>query len=243
MKRLVAALSLSTCLLAPSLLSASPREADDHLGKVEFASSCSAAVQPLLEKAAALLHSFQYLQSENTFAEAAKQDSKCALAHWGKAMALYHQLWDFPDQKKLDAGRKELEAARKLKNVTPREKGFIETAAVFFQDKKFEEKDRIAAYSAAMEKWYGTTPGDVEVGSFYALSLVALAYQEDAAKGLVLRQKAIDVLKPLFQKNPDHPGVAHYLIHAADEQSLAQKGLVAARRYAAIAPESSHAIH
>lgn len=243
MKRLVAALSLSTCLLAPSLLSASPREADDHLGKVEFASSCSAAVQPLLEKAAALLHSFQYLQSENTFAEAAKQDSKCALAHWGKAMALYHQLWDFPDQKKLDAGRKELEAARKLKNVTPREKGFIETAAVFFQDKKFEEKDRIAAYSAAMEKWYGTTPGDVEVGSFYALSLVALAYQEDAAKGLVLRQKAIDVLNPLFQKNPDHPGVAHYLIHAADEQSLAQKGLVAARRYAAIAPESSHAIH
>ena len=243
MKTLAVAFSLSVCLLAPSLLSALPREADDHLGKVEFASSCSAAAQPLLEKGAALLHSFQYLQSENTFADAAKQDPKCAIAHWGKAMALYHQLWDFPEGKTLSAGRKELDAAKKLKNVSAREKGFIETAAVFFQDKKLEEKDRVAAYSAAMEKWYGSMPGDVEVGSFYALSLVALAYQEDPAKGLALRQKAIDVLNPLFEKNPDHPGVAHYLIHAADEQSLAQKGLAAARRYAAIAPESSHAIH
>jgi hypothetical protein len=243
MKTCLAVLSLSACMFVPSLLSAAPREADEHLGKVEFASSCSAAAQPLLEKGAALLHSFQYLQSENTFAEAAKLDSKCALAHWGKAMALYHQLWDFPDQKRLDTGRKELNAARKSKNVTPREKGFIETAAVFFQDKKLEEKDRIAAYSSAMEKWYASMSGDVEVGSFYALSLIALAYQEDAAKGLSLRQKAIDVLNPLFEKNPDHPGVAHYLIHAADEQSLAQKGLAAARRYAAIAPESSHAIH
>ena len=165
------------------------------------------------------------------------------MARWGKAMALYHQLWDFPDQKKLDGGRKELDAAKKLKNVTPREKGFIETASVFFQKAKLGEKERIASYSAAMEKWYASTPGDVEVGSFYALSLVALAYQEDAAKALELRQRAIDVLNPLFEKNPDHPGVAHYLIHAADEQSLAPKGLAAARRYAAIAPDSSHAIH
>ncbi|GAC1634971.1 MAG: hypothetical protein NVS9B14_11630 [Candidatus Acidiferrum sp.] len=231
-------------MLAPRFAGARPIPAgEDHLGKVEFASSCSAAAQPLLDKGAALLHSFQYLQSENTFAEAAKQDSKCALARWGKAMARYHQLWDFPAQKTLDAGRKELDAAKKLKNVTPREKGFIETASVFFQKKKLDEKDRIAAYSAAMEKWYASMSGDVEVGSFYALSLVALAYQEDAVKGLALRQKAIDVLNPLFEKNPDHPGVAHYLIHAADEQSLAEKGLAAARRYAAIAPDSSHAIH
>src|SRR5262249_39990018 len=201
------------------------------------------AAQPLLEKGAALLHSFQYLQSENSFREAVKQDPKCALAHWGKAMALYHQLWDFPEANTISAGRKELGVAKKLKNVTAREKGFIEAAAVFFQDKKLDEKDRVAAYSAAMEKWYASLPGDVEVGSFYALSLVALAYQEEAAKGLALRQKAIDVLNPLFEKNPDHPGVAHYLIHAADEQSLAEKGLAAARRYAAIAPDSSHAIH
>lgn len=242
MKKFATSSLLLGCLLAPSINSAAPA-ADDHLGKVEFASSCSAAAQPLLEKGAALLHSFQYLQSENTFTEAEKQDPKCALAHWGKAMALYHQLWDFPDKAKLDIGRKELDKAKKL-TASPREKGFVETAAVFFQKNgKLDEKARISAYSDAMEKWYAKTPGDVEVGSFYALSLVALAYQVDATKGLELRQKAIGVLNPLFEKNPDHPGVAHYLIHAADEQSLAPQGLAAARRYAAIAPESSHAIH
>jgi tetratricopeptide (TPR) repeat protein len=244
MQKLITASLLSACLLVPALLSAEPRPAaDDHLGKVEFPATCAPSVQPLIDKGAALLHSFQYLQSENTFADAVKQDHNCAIAHWGKAMALYHQLWDFPEKKALAAGRKELEAAQKLKNVTPREKGFVEAAAVFFQKKDLDEKARVAAYSAAMEKWYANVPGDVEVGSFYALSLVALAEQEDSAKALELRQKAIKVLDPLFETHPDHPGVAHYLIHAADEQSLAPQGLAAARRYAAIAPDSSHAMH
>ena len=244
MKKLVTASLLSACLLAPAILSAKPRHAaDDHLGKVDFPATCSPSVQPLIDKGAALLHSFQYLQSENTFADVVKQDPKCAMAHWGKAMALYHQLWDFPGKKALDAGRKELDTAKKLKNITPREKNFVETAAVFFQKKDLDEKARIAAYSAAMEKWYASVPGDVEVGSFYALSLVALAYHEEAAQALELRRKAIGVLNPFFEKNPDHPGVAHYLIHAADEQSLAPQALAAARRYAAIAPDSSHAIH
>jgi hypothetical protein len=244
MKSFVRASLLLGFLLATSLASAKPAPAaDDHLGKVEFASSCAAAAQPLLEKGAALLHSFQYLQSENTFAEAQRQDPKCALAHWGKAMALYHQLWDFPDKAKLETGRKELDKAKKL-SASPREKEFLETASVFFQKNgKLDEKARISAYSDAMGKWYAKASGDVEAGSFYALSLIALAYQEDAAKALELRQKAIGVLNPFFEKNPDHPGVAHYLIHAADEQSLAPQGLAAARRYAAIAPESSHAIH
>ena len=242
MKTLIAGLLFTSCLLAPSFARSAPA-ADDHLGKVDFPTTCSPSVQPLIEKGAALLHSFQYLQSENTFTEAAKQDPKCGMAHWGKAMALYHQLWDFPDDKRLKIGRKELDQAKKQKTISPREKGFIETAAVFFQNGKLENKARIAAYSAAMEKWYASLPGDVEVGSFYALSMVSLAYEEDAAKGLELRQKAIAVLNPLFEKYPGHPGVAHYIIHAADEQSLAPQGLAAARRYAAIAPDSSHAIH
>ena len=244
MKTFAAASLFSVCLLAPSLAFSRPSPAPgDQLGKVEFSTSCSPAVQPLIEKGALLLHSFQYLQSENTFTEASKQDPNCAMAHWGKAMALYHQLWDFPDKKKLDDGRKELVKAKKQKNISPREKGFVDTAAAFFQKKSLDEKGRIAAYSAAMEKWHATLSDDVEVGSFYALSLVALAYQEDALKGLELRRKAIEVLNPLLEKHPDHPGVAHYLIHAADEQSLAPQGLAAARRYAAIAPDSSHAIH
>ena len=236
------ALSL-LCLLAPAPSRSMPAR-DDHLGKVDFRTSCSPAVQPLIEKGAALLHSFQYMQSEGTFSEALKQDPHCAMAHWGKAMALYHQLWDFPDKKRLDAGRKELDKAKKEGAISAREKGFLLSARVFFQkNAKLDEKARIAAYSGAMEKWHAALPEDVEVGSFYALSLIALAYQEDARKALELRQRAIDVLDPLFAKHPDHPGVAHYLIHAADEQSLAPKGLAAARRYAAIAPDSSHAIH
>ena len=245
MKNLFSIAIFSACLLAPPLVRSRPAPAaDDHLGKVNFSTTCSPEVQPLIEKGAALLHSFQYMQSENTFAEAAKQDPNCGMAHWGKAMALYHQLWDFPGSKALEDGRKELGQAKKQKNISPREKGFIATAEVFFQkNEKLDKKARIAAYSAAMEKWYANLSGDVEVGSFYALSLVALAYEEDAAKALELRRKAIGVLDPLFEQHPDHPGVAHYLIHAADEQSLAPQGLAAARRYAAIAPDSSHAIH
>lgn len=245
MKTFFAASILSACLCAPSPIQSAPLPSpDDHLGKVAFATTCSAAAQPLIDKGAALLHSFQYLQSENTFTEAAKQDPKCAMAHWGMAMALYHQLWDFPDKKRLETGHKELDRAKKQKNISAREKGFLESASAFFQkNDKLDEKARVAAYSAAMEKWYASVPSDVEVGSFYALSLVALAYQEDPQKALELRRKAIAVLNPLFDKNPDHPGVAHYLIHAADEQSLAPQGLAAARRYAAIAPDSSHAIH
>jgi len=206
MKNLLAATILSAWLFTPSVILSAPPAADEHLGKVEFATTCSAAAQPLIEKGAALLHSFQYLQSENTFSEAAKQEPKCAMAHWGMAMALYHQLWDFPDKKRLEAGHKELDRAKKQKNISAREKGFLESASAFFQkNDKLDEKSRVAAYSAAMEKWYASVPGDVEVGSFYALSLVSLAYREDPDKALELRRKAITVLNPLFEKIPIIP--------------------------------------
>jgi Tfp pilus assembly protein PilF len=218
--------------------------ATEQLGKVDFPTSCTPAAQPIIEKGVALLHSFQYLQSQNTFTEAIKQDPNCAMAHWGKAMSLYHQIWDFPMAKTLKEGHKEIEKARKLKNITARERGFLEAAAAFYIDsKKLSREERTAAYSAKLENWYAEVPGDIEVGSFYALSLISLAELDDSQKGVAVRQKAIHVLHPLFQEHPDHPGVAHYLIHAADEQGFAEQGLGAARRYAAIAPDSSHAIH
>ncbi len=102
--------------------------------------------------------------------------------------------------------------------------------------------DRIKAYSAVLERLYGENPGDVEIGSFYALSLVSLA-EEDNDNEIVDRQKAISILDPLLQRHPDHPGVAHYMIHATDRPEFAAQGLDAARRYAAIAPDSAHAIH
>jgi tetratricopeptide (TPR) repeat protein len=214
----------------------------DQLGKVHFPTSCSSAVQPTIEKAVALLHSFEYQASEQTFADAATHDEDCAIAHWGKAMALYHQLWDFPSDKTLKEGHEDIEGAQKLQSASPREQGFIDAAAVFFQKKsKLSHADRTGAYSSALEKLCAANPGDAEIGSFYALSLVALAGEE--VDSTANRKKAIAILNPLLEKFPDHPGVAHYLIHAADRPELAPQGLEAARRYAAIAPDSPHALH
>jgi len=214
----------------------------DRLGKVNFPTTCAGDVQPTIEKGVALLHSFEYKESEQTFVEATTRDPKCAMARWGKAMARYHQLWDFPADSTLKEGRQDIEQAQKLHPSTAREKGFIAAAAAFFQKKsKMSHATRTKAYSAALEKLYAENPGAVEIGSFYALSLVSLADEDvDTMANL---KKAISILNPLLEKFPDHPGVAHYLIHAADRPELASEGLEAARRYAAIAPDSSHALH
>jgi tetratricopeptide (TPR) repeat protein len=218
------------------------RVSTDQLGKVDFPTSCASQVQPTIEKGLALLHSFQYTESEKTFADASTRDPKCAIAHWGKAMARYHQIWDFPDDKTLKGGRKEIEKAQKLRPALPREQDFINAAAAFFQKKsKMSHSVRIQAYSSALERSHMQFPGDVEISSFYALSLVALAEEEvDTTANL---RKAISILDPLLQSHTDHPGVAHYLIHAADRPEFAPQGLEAARRYAAIAPDSAHALH
>jgi len=220
----------------------SPAATADHLGQVNFPNSCSAEVQPTIEKGVALLHSFQYTESEQTFASVAAKDSKCAIAYWGKAMALFHQLWDFPDEKTLKEGRKDIEKAQKLHPATAPERGFVRAAAAFYPKKsQVTHDERIETYSAALAQLHGRMPGDVEVSTFYALSLVALAEEDvDTTANL---EKAISILTPLLEPYPDHPGVAHYLIHATDGPEFASQGLVAARRYAAIAPDSPHALH
>src|SRR6266436_3887577 len=231
--------ALQPAALRADTLSAAP---PDQLGKVNFPTSCTAEVQPTIEKGVALLHSFQYQESEQTFAEAATREPKCAIAHWGKAMALFHQLWDFPDDKTLKEGRKDIEKAQKLRAANPREQGLINSAAAFYQKKsKMTHPERTQAYSSALEKFHAQSQDDVEFSAFYALSLVSLADEDvDTTANL---QKAISILDPLLQSRPDHPGVAHYLIHAADRPEFASQGLEAARRYAAIAPDSAHALH
>src|SRR5258707_5302504 len=227
-----------TTLRADTLSAAPP----DQLGNVNFPTSCTAEVQPTIEKGVALLHSFQYKESEKTFAAAATREPKCAIAHWGKAMALFHQIWDFPDHKPLKEGRKDIEKAQKLRSDNPRQQGFINAAAAFYQKKsKMTHAERTQAYSSALEKLHAQSPGDVEISAFYALSLVSLA-DEDVDTDANLK-KAISILDPLFQQHPDHPGVAHYLIHATDRPEFAAQGREAARRYAAIAPDSAHALH
>src|SRR5882757_11526063 len=246
-RRFISALTLFVCFIAlqASAVRAGTASAawPDQLGKVNFPTSCTSDVQPAIEKGVALLHSFQYQESEQTFADAATKEPKCAMAHWGKALARFHQLWDFPNDKTLKEGRKDIERAQKLHSANPREQGFLNAAAAFFQKKsKLTHTERIKAYSDSLERFYAQAPGDAEIGAFYALSLVSLSYA-DEPNMLAHQKKAISILEPLLQQHPDHPGIAHYMIHATDRPELASQGLDAARRYAAIAPDSAHALH
>src|SRR5579863_32740 len=214
----------------------------DQLGRVTFPTSCSPAVQATIEKGVALLHSFQYQQAEQTFTDASKQDSGCAMAYWGKAMSRYHQLWDFPDAKTFEKGREDLDRARKISATTDREREYIAAAAALYQDNsKLSHNDRRSAYSAAMMSLHAHYPNDTEASEFYALSLISLAM--DGVDDLPNRRKAIVILDPILRNEPNSPGAAHYLIHAADTPELAPQGLDAARAYAKIAPDSSHALH
>ena len=215
---------------------------DEHVGNVNFPTSCSPDVQAALEKGLALLHSFQYQESGQAFGDAAQRDRQCAMAYWGKAMALDHQLWEFPNVATLAEGRKDIEQAQKAGAPSGREREYIAAAAAFYQDDpKLSHTERVQAYSTAMQKLHSDNPKDVEAGAFYALSLVALA--QDGVDDLANRRKAIAILNPLFEIQPNDPGVAHYLIHASDVPELAPEGLTAARAYAKIAPDSAHATH
>jgi Tfp pilus assembly protein PilF len=194
-----------------------------------------------MERGLALLHSFQYDEAEQAFTNVSRLDPQCALAYWGKAMALYQQLWDFPNARTLAEGQRDVEQAQKLGVEDTRSREYIEAAAAFYQPANVSPAARMQAYSTAMEKLYRDHPEDNEAGEFYALSLIALAQMR--IQDLANRKKAIAILNPIFSKYPDNPGAAHYLIHASDVPELAPEGLAAARVYAKIAPDSAHALH
>jgi hypothetical protein len=217
--------------------------AETQLGTVHFPISCTASVQKPFARGVALLHSFWYDEAEKEFLQIAKDDPTCAMAHWGVAMSLWHQLWNEPDAKVISHGLDEVNAARKLaQKVTPRENAYIAAIAAFYSDsEKLDHEARAQAYSAAMKKVYESYPDDHEAATFYALSLLASEPHNDET--FSNRKGAAAILEPLFATEPDHPGVAHYLIHAYDKPQLAQLGIPAARRYAQVAPAAPHALH
>jgi len=228
------------------------KDKDDHhheyltetqLGTVYFPISCAASVQKPFARGVALLHSFWYEEAEKEFLQIAKDDPHCAMAHWGVAMSLWHQLWNEPDAKVIARGLDEVHAARRLEQkVTPREKAYIAAIAAFYSDsEKLDQKARAKAYSNAMKKVYETYPDDHEAATFYALSLLASEPHDDET--FANRKEAAAILEKLFAVEPDHPGVAHYLIHAYDKPQLAELGIPAARRYAQVAPAAPHALH
>jgi tetratricopeptide (TPR) repeat protein len=216
---------------------------ETQLGLVHFPVSCALAVQKPFERGVALLHSFWYEEAEKEFDQIAKDDPHCAMAHWGVAMSIWHQLWNHPDEKVISHGLDEVHQAEKLEGkATPRERGYIAAIAAFYKDAKDRDHAaRAKAYSDAMKKVYESNPDDHEAATFYALSLLASEPNEDPT--FANRKQAAAILEKLFATQPDHPGVAHYLIHSYDKPQLAQLGLPAARRYAEIAPAAPHALH
>jgi len=225
-----------------SRASGSTLTTSEQLGHVDFPNSCKAEAKPNLATGLALLHSFQYREAEGAFKAAADLDANCAMAQWGEAMALYHQLWDFPGKHTLREGLEHVEKAEKIGAPTARERGYIAAGAAFYKDDDtLSHLQRTKAYSEALAQLRTEAPEDVEASAFYALSLVALADEDSDV--MQNRRKAVAILAPLFKEHPENPGVAHYLIHATDRPELASQGLEAARAYAKIAPDSSHALH
>ena len=214
-----------------------------QLGTVSFPVSCAPDVQKAFERGVALLHSFWYEEAEKEFQQIATDDPHCAMAHWGIAISRWHQLWNQPDAKMIERGVDEVHQAKTTDGrATAREKAYIAAIAAFYGgSKRVKHEARAKAYSDAMKKVYETYPGDHEAAAFYALSLVASEPHEDAT--FANRKQAAAILEKLFAIAPDHPGVAHYLIHSYDKPQLAQLGLPAARRYAQIAPAAPHALH
>jgi tetratricopeptide (TPR) repeat protein len=212
-----------------------------QLGTVHFPSSCVAAVQKPVERGVAMLHSFWYEEAEKQFERIEKDDPGCAIAHWGVAMSLWHQLWNRPDMTVLERGVAELKQARSLHAATSRERDYISALSAFYAHPGKAYQKRVTAYSGQMKKVCQHNPDDHEAAAFYGLSL--LASEPDHDKTNAYRKQAAVVLERLFAENPNHPGVAHYLIHTYDRPDMAQQGLPAARKYAQLAPAAPHALH
>ena len=213
-----------------------------RLGKVNFPVSCEPAVQAQFSSAVAMLHSFWFEKASETFAAVGEKDPTCGMAYWGIAMTHWHQIWEAPGPADLKAGKAALERADTAGAKTQRERDYIAAIETYYRDSdKLDHRTRARAYETAMDQLQARYPEDHEAAIFYALALLATAPPED--KTYVNQKKAGAILEPLFAEQPEHPGIAHYIIHAYDYPPLADRALDAARRYAKIAPDSPHALH
>lgn len=216
---------------------------DLQLGNVTFEASCNAEADPLLRRGLGWLHSFEYEQAARTFSQAAAADPGCGIAYWGVAMSYYHPLWVPPSPAELEKGRAALASARAAGTRSQREDDYIIALEAFYRDSdRVDHKTRAHAYSEAMEQLHERYPQDREAAVLYALSLVALGTM-DSDPNFARENQAGRILNEVLVLEPDHPGVAHYLIHSFDYPALAELALPAARRYAGIAPASPHAQH
>jgi tetratricopeptide (TPR) repeat protein len=246
MKNVCLVLLLGVLVFVPSCFAQNEphhhHDAGEKLGTVSFPISCAPATQAQFERGMALLYSFEYETASNQFEQIQKKDPACAIAYWGQAMSLYHQLWDRPSKADLQRGAELLAKANALHPPTARERDYIQALTVFYSDTgKLDHQKRAEAYTKAMRGVYERNPRDREAAVLYALALLGSAPERDP--DLVNPKAAVAILNKLYEQEPDHPGIAHYIIHSCDNPSMASLALPAARQYAGIAPASAHAVH
>ena len=239
-------------LLATTMLAITPAAIADNahhshggnVGKVAFQNSCAPAVQDDLTRGVAMLHSFWYSAGETTFRAVLARDPSCAIATWGIASLMMANPLAGVGSSPAEAekARVIIEEGRRIGAKTERERDYLEAVAAYFQDWATRpERERQIARRKAYEALASKYPTDDEAQIFSALYIAGTQSQADqtyAAYG-----RAVEILTPMFAKYPDHPGVAHYLIHSFDAPPIAAKGLDAARKYAGLAPDSPHALH
>jgi tetratricopeptide (TPR) repeat protein len=214
----------------------------ERLGQVSFPVSCNAAAQEEFNRGVAILHSFYYPAAVKSFTKVTQIDPACAMGYWGIAMASWYPLWFPPTKESFMQGRAAVEKAHRAGPKTDRERGYISAIGMFYQDsEKLDHKTRTLAYEKAIEQVYRLHPDDGEAAAFYALALQASADPND--KTYRNQLKSGKILEKLYAEQPNHPGVAHYLIHAYDYPELAPRGLDAARHYGQIAQSVPHALH
>jgi tetratricopeptide (TPR) repeat protein len=215
----------------------------ERLGRVEFATSCSAEAQTRLERGLALLHSFWWSEAEKGFESAAAADPTCAMAYWGTALVQRGNWFaGAPGPDRVRAGLAAAERAVSLNAPTARERDYAAAVLTLFENpEQRDHRSRSLAYEDAMRAVHERNPEDPEAAIFYALALTANASSAD--KTFERQKRAGAILEPLFERLPDHPGVAHYLIHTYDAPPIAHLGVDAARRYGEIAPSVPHAQH
>jgi Tfp pilus assembly protein PilF len=215
---------------------------DQRLGKVHFATSCTPAAQSQFDRAMLYQHSFWYRASQRAFEEALKTDPDCAIVHWGVALSLLYNPHAPPPAENLPLGLAALDKAKAMTVKTQRERDYLEAMGAMYADyAKVDHRTRVQNYLKAMEQLAQRYVDDDEAQIHYALALNVAAAPADKTYANQLKGAAL--LEKIHQRQPQHPGVSHYLIHLYDYPAIADKGIDAARRYAKIAPDAPHALH
>ncbi len=212
-----------------------------QFGELKFSLSCNYETRETFDLAVALLHSFQYNEAEKAFVKVIDADPNCPMAYWGVAMSIYHAAWFPPSKEELIKGYEVLKIAKGL-SMDEKQRDYVNAIDAFYTDwETVDHKTRAKRFEVNMEQIYLKYPEDIEAAIFYSLALYST--RDRVGKEYVNERKAGKILEGLFVSNPNHPGIAHYIIHNYDNPVLAPKGLETARRYASIAPSSAHAQH